>query len=472
MNTLLRTLRVTPQTIARVFFIVTALLLLVLSYISYQRIQNLIVYSELVDRSNEVRLELEKVLSQIKDAETGQRGFIITRDSFFLEPFNGAEGRINHSISILDSLNRGDMNIQLGLIELKGLVGKRFNLLEESLQLLEKDDRLAFKEKFLKGKQVMDQIRLHTGKMIISQEKLLESTNRERKEFEAVTPVFIVVLTLFSLILFAASFFIIRTQLDERIRVQAELIRNIDELNRSNSELEQFAYVASHDLQEPLRKIQSFGDKLIIRHQDQLDDDGKYIVDRMRNAAERMQVLINDLLSFSKLVHSDEHHIETINLNKIISNVIADLQVLIEKKHAVIRLSALPQIEGIPSQIYQLFQNLISNALKFSKDGIPPVISIGSEIVKGKDIPADIKFSQLNSHFHKIIVEDNGIGFEEQYIDKIFVIFQRLHGKLEFGGTGIGLAVCKKIVTNHNGFITAKSKPGEGSAFIIYFPAK
>lgn len=251
---------------------------------------------------------------------------------------------------------------------------------------------------------------------------------------------------------------------------QQELELRIEELNRSNIELEQFAYVASHDLQEPLRKIRAFGDRLYGKFNEQLGEDGQNYIERMQNAATRMQILIDDLLTFSRLSRSKDPYTKA-DLSLIIQDVLNDLEVSIEQKNATIVLEKMSSIEVVPGQIRQLFQNLISNALKFNRENEPPVITISSETITGKDIKG-INKNYRNQKYCRISVEDNGIGFEEKYLDRIFVIFQRLHGRNEYKGTGIGLAVCKKILENHNGFITAKSKVNKGSKFIVTLPFK
>ena len=244
--------------------------------------------------------------------------------------------------------------------------------------------------------------------------------------------------------------------ISEKIEAEIELKRAIENLTRSNKELENFAYVASHDLQEPLRKIQAFSDRLMSKYLDVIDDHGKEYITRMHQSAERMQVLINDLLAFSRLT-TQVRSFETIDLNMVFKNVLNDLEINIEKTGAKIETGRLPVIEGDEIQMSQLFLNLLSNSLKFRFPDRPPVIKINAV---------------ENRKFYQITVTDNGIGFDEKYLERIFVIFQRLHNRSEFEGTGIGLAMCKKIVERHNGSITASSKPDMGATFIIELPKK
>lgn len=253
-------------------------------------------------------------------------------------------------------------------------------------------------------------------------------------------------------------------------RYQQALEFRIEELNRSNTDLEQFAYVASHDLQEPLRKIQAFGDRLASKYQNIIDQDGQLYIERMQHASARMQVLIDDLLAFSRLSRNREPYIKT-DLNRILQDVLKDLEISIESSGATIHVDKLPVIQVIPRQIQQLFQNLISNAVKFTKPDQKPEVHIFSKQIRGRDAEKGARLIPEEKYCN-IYIRDNGIGFDEKYLERIFVIFQRLHGRNEFEGTGIGLAICKKIVENHFGAITAHSIPGEGATFVVTLPLK
>lgn len=241
------------------------------------------------------------------------------------------------------------------------------------------------------------------------------------------------------------------------------------DLKRSNEDLEQFAYVASHDLQEPLRKIRSFGDRLVTKYSDAFDETGLDYIKRMQTAASRMQTLIEDLLSFSRVSNTSEEF-ANVNLEFVLDEITDDLSDQILRKNASIVFSAIPPILGIRNQIKRLFQNLINNGIKFSKPDTNPSIIITSKVVSNNEVIEE--FDELTEYtsYVRIEVSDNGIGFDEKYAVQIFNIFQRLHGKAEFEGTGIGLAICKRIVTNHKGFIKAESQEGIGSKFIIILP--
>ena len=267
----------------------------------------------------------------------------------------------------------------------------------------------------------------------------------------------------------------------ERRQAEESLTQNAAELARSNAELEQFAFVASHDLQEPLRKIQTFGDRLKAKCDAAGLEDGNDYLERMQKAAVRMQTLINDLLTFSRIVSRTEPFVP-VDLNVVTREVLGDLEVRIEKTSAVVEVGELPTIEADPLQMRQLLQNLIGNALKFHAAGGTPRIHIQAQWITdsqeygytallsrkpaaGLDAAAAPQFCQLT-------VQDNGIGFDEKHLGRIFAIFQRLHGRHEYEGTGIGLAVCRRIMDRHGGVITARSKPGEGATFFVVLPVR
>lgn len=238
------------------------------------------------------------------------------------------------------------------------------------------------------------------------------------------------------------------------------------ELERSNKELIEFNYAASHDLQEPLRKIQTFISRISELEADNLSEKGKSYLDRIVNSSTRMRVLIDDLLQYSRTNKSDALFAE-IDLNTVLEEVKSEFSETIEDNRATINAPKLPVIKGISYQIHQLFANLIGNSIKYKKPDEDPTITITYELVKTKE---DNILDESHSQFHKIVFKDNGIGFEQEHAEKIFLLFNRLHGKAEYPGTGVGLAICKKIISNHNGYIKAIGAPNEGASIIIYIP--
>jgi two-component system sensor kinase FixL len=261
------------------------------------------------------------------------------------------------------------------------------------------------------------------------------------------------------------TFFI--RDIGDRKRAEEEQARYAADLERSNHELEQFAYIASHDLQEPLRKIRTFGDRLATSCGPALDPAGRDCIERMQSAAERMQNLIQGLLTLSRVMTKGQDFVP-VDLAAVAAEVVSDLEVQIQQTQGRVDLGPLPSIMADPLQIRQLLQNLIANALKFHREEEPPVVRVEAHLVGDRDRePRDALAGQQC----RLVVEDNGIGFEEKYAERIFGIFQRLHTREAYPGTGIGLAICKKIAERHGGSITAQGTPGRGSTFTVLLPA-
>ena len=245
--------------------------------------------------------------------------------------------------------------------------------------------------------------------------------------------------------------------------------KKVEELANSNAELEEFAYVASHDLQEPLRKISTFCSRLEQKYSERLDDEGRMYVERALVSAENMRLLINDLLEFSRIPKTKQPF-EQVDLNLIFRMVRSDLELVIEETHAQLLCDTLPTLPGIKSQLIQLFSNLISNAIKFRAKNQTPIVQIKPETMGAKEkVETGLN---VKRNYTKITFTDNGIGFENAYASRIFQVFQRLHGRSEYSGSGIGLSICKKIAEHHHGQIYASGNPGKGSCFTVILPSE
>jgi signal transduction histidine kinase len=254
---------------------------------------------------------------------------------------------------------------------------------------------------------------------------------------------------------------------DQVKALNLQLLQNIDKLEAANKDLDRFAFMASHDLQEPLRKIRTFSERLFSQYENKLDETGKKYINRIQAATERLQALIKDIMTFSRISAEKSAFVDS-DLNLIVQDVLSEMEGTIHDKNARILLENLPSLSINPTLMRPLFQNLIHNALKYSKANVDPVIRIHSDFDPAR---AEGKETQ-SRHYCRIFIEDNGIGFEQMYAEQIFDMFKRLHANHEYEGTGIGLALCKKIVEEHNGYISARSSVGKGSTFIVSLPVQ
>jgi PAS domain S-box-containing protein len=255
----------------------------------------------------------------------------------------------------------------------------------------------------------------------------------------------------------------------ERKRAEDNLKSYASRLNQSNRELRDFAYVASHDLQEPLRKVRAFSDRLKAKYAEVLGEQGRDYLERMEGAASRMQDLIEDLLTLSR-VTTEAQPCAPIDLNEVAQDVVSDLEERIDQLGGRVEVSGLPTVEADRAQMRQLLQNLIGNALKFHREDEAPVVNVYGGLVQNRK--EEPNGGSVGDRDCQIFVEDNGIGFDEKHLERVLAPFQRLHGRDAYEGTGMGLAICRKVVERHNGYITAKSTPGQGATFIVTLPAK
>jgi len=258
-----------------------------------------------------------------------------------------------------------------------------------------------------------------------------------------------------------------RKMSEEKVKeLNRRLLENIDELESANKDLDRFAFMSSHDLQEPLRKIRTFSDLLYSKYKDLFDEDAVRYISRIQKSAERMQALIKDILEFSK-VSSDKNNFVNTDLNVVVEEVLADIDPEVQDKKAKINFKGLPSLDVNPGLMRPLFSNLIGNAIKYRKKDVDPIINIYAD---QKETVPNGSIDAGNRKFCRIYVEDNGIGFDQKYAEQIFNMFVRLHGNSEYEGTGIGLALCKQIVDKHEGFISVLSKENSGSTFIVSLP--
>ncbi len=581
----------------RSIFFVSAFIILLIGGVTYRYMEDLSESSEILTQTYKINGKLEQVLSYLKDAETGQRGFIITNNPLFLVPYTSGRENINNNFSDLKELTNNNQKQQNNLKELNELINNRMESFQKSFRFssVGNYENQNFKENFLDGKKLMDSVRFKVKEMIDFENNQLIQRQATFDTNLKFTPLYLYLGVLVSLVLMFIAYTKIFSDLNklktsnDQLEIfkestsQSQIIShhgnwiwNIDEntfiysnniyrllgeepqsftatlenflsfvhpedvdkfqkemeimiqdhalpfiyyrivqkngviknfksygkvfknsegkrqligttsditdeiehfrvieernleLERNNKELVAFNYFASHDLQEPLRKIQTFLSRLEEKEANTLSDSGLTYIDRIKEASGRMRLLIDDLLQFSRTNKIDKVF-EDSDLNLLLEGAKQDLAIVIYEEKAIIKADVFPIIKVIPFQIQQLLYNLIGNSLKYKEKDRIPKINITYSIINASEEPEIIK--PLKKQYHKITFTDNGIGFDNEYAQKIFVLFNRLHNKNEYSGTGIGLSICKKIVENHQGFISAHGIPNIGATFTVYLPA-
>jgi signal transduction histidine kinase len=576
--------------------VISVFLLIFISSVSYKHTQALTESTELLIHSYKIQIKLEQLISYIKDAETGQRGYIISKDSIFLQPYISAQARVRAPFNELKLLTSNNVQQYYNLDSLLVLINLRFALLARSLKLVsdpERDNKLLLDQNLIRGKNVMDLIRNQINKMIDLETTYFQDHQKKYAHELYFTPLSTLFLILISLIIVVVSFIKINYDLgvlqhaNAELRLASESFKhaeeignfsswqwNIDsneyifsdnqysllgvkpqsfkptianflrfvhpddrsiitegvkvatderkpsgayfriikddgelryfksiarltefhnklifiginsditeqhlsnialedrnhELEQSNTELASFNHIASHDLQEPLRKIQTFISRINDKESLNTGKNKEYF-EKIQSSALRMRQLISDLLLFSRTTKAEKIFKQT-DLNLLLDSALKELSPDIEETNAIIKTSDLPVLNVIPFQIQQLFTNLVGNSLKYSRVGITPEIKIDGAAAHEKEL-SDLK-RRDQKKYYKISVSDNGMGFEQEHAEDIFILFYRLHPNTEFAGSGIGLAICKKIVENHGGFMIARGKPGVGSTFSFFLPA-
>jgi signal transduction histidine kinase len=450
----------------KISFLIAAILLLSLSLYSYVKINNLMKTSAWVNHTATVKLDLETYFSSIKDMESSMRGFLLTKDSMYIREFGNAKIEASRRIKSLHISTSDNYSQRENLKALETISGRRIENMTAILAVA--DFKKIAKETRLKYRSNRQDLRNQIDKMVNEEDVLLRIRKKSLIKESALTPFIAAFLTITSILVLIASYYGIYKELKTSNLLRADLEDKNESLEKMNHELESFTYISSHDLQEPLRKIQTFISILLDKEAVNLSDTAKNYLKRSQDNANRMQNLIRDLLAYSRL-SVEVFPMESTDIAALVDEIRNDFTEEIQSKNVIIEVKGITEAKIIVSQFRQLLINHISNSIKFSHPDRQPNITINNELVHGSEVPIDGIVPEIE--YSKITVSDNGIGFEPQYRDRIFKVFQRLHIDQEYKGTGIGLAIVKKIVDNHNGFITADSAENEGATFTIYIPA-
>ncbi len=457
-------------------FLFGSFIVFLLATLLFYRINALVDSFSQIDHTNQVELNLAQVMSHLKGAESAQRGFLlIRRDSSFLREYALARVGVDSAIAEVTRLTKKNLRQQQHCASLRNLIDQRYSLFNTSL-LQSSAAADTFGLNISRGQASMNRIQELMNRMKAVEQNLLQQRESDKELYMRLTPVSLLFLVFAVLSIIGFSYYGLTKQLKETRKYATdldyannELLRKNKQLENSVEELNAFNYIASHDLKEPLRKILFFADAILNEaNYKNLPDGIKQYLEKIQTSSGRMKTLLDDLLIYAQSGMSEGKK-ERVDLNGVLATIAESPSEQMNKKKASISYKNLPVITGVPSQMLQLFENLISNAVKYSREGVAPAITIMSAVVSRPYLPAG--FEAAHERYYEIRFSDNGIGFTQNNAEKIFVLFQRLHNRHEFSGTGIGLTICRKIVQNHDGFIKAESEVNKGTTFMIYLPA-
>jgi signal transduction histidine kinase len=447
-------------------FILSLIIILILSYLLYRSYAASNDYNYRIEHAYKVSLQTSELENFLKEAETGHRGFLLTNDSAFLEPYFRIRNDIKPSYDSLKMLTSGNTT-QQQLLNKAGLLIN--NLIDHSQQSIRAINLQKTRSNLMVGKSIMDSLRKVFKQVQHEEMQLVQVISADKIFYQSSMPRYFVAIFLFAFVVFLISFLVILKEFRQRSLYQKQLEQKINESNAYNIELEQIAFATSHDLQEPLRRIRTFSDRLLWKYRDALNEEGQMILTRIDYSARRMQGLIEDLMNYSNLVRGGEK-LQTIDADRLLQEVIDSMKLEIEIKKAMIHVGQMPSITGYEQQLAMMFKALLDNAIKFAKPGVPPVVTIQWVTTNGEEL-VHIDWRLAKKTFIRISIQDNGIGFNNEFSSKMFLIFQRLHANSEYEGKGIGLAIVERVMTNHNGFVIANGQVDKGALFNLYFPA-
>ncbi len=447
--------------------------MLLLAVLLFWRLQLLIRSFNQIIHTNNVEMNLQQAVGYLKDAQASQHSYILTHDAALLQPYITGEPRIDSTLHDLERQTNDNPVQQQNIASLRSLVRLQFELFKKTI-LNPHDSTRVLRELLGRSQVSMERIQSQVYRMSMEEKRLLKKRQQESDRYRKLTPLSLLLLVFAMLAIIGFSYYGVTRQLAQTQKAardlddaNRELLLKNKHLENSVEELNAFNYIASHDLKEPLRKILIFTN-LILTNEKALSPAERAHLTKIHSAGTRMKNLLADLLTYSQASVMQSVK-ESVDLNTLVEGVVESFAETISEKNALISYHALPVLTAVPTQMQQLFENLISNSLKYSRPEEPPVITIKFGVVSKWELSP--VYTTAHERYYEIIYNDNGIGFEQENAERIFVLFQRLHQRNEFAGTGIGLTICKKIVQNHDGFITAESRVNHGTSFLIYLPA-
>lgn len=452
-------------------FVLSFSILTVLSILFYERLMNTNRSSNEVEHNYEILYLLSKTDSYLKEAISAEGGFILTRDSALLEGYINNTPRINPLIDSLRILAADNNRQQVNFNHLKRIMSDRLLQIKTNINKAALDEEAGLDLRLLQSKVLMTEYNLVLKRIEEEVRRNLQVRNLQKETYQRDTPNFLYATFIFAAIAFVLSFFFINRELRKRLGFQQQLQQQVGVLNRANAELEQLTHTASHHLQEPLRKIRTFSNRIVTRYRDKMPEEMDLLLNKIESTAAHMQGLTADMAKYSTLITTQET-LSEIDLNYVLLKVAeqVDERLILQQGKLVIA-NNLPVIKGIPIQLAMLFEQLIDNSLKFSRTEVPPMITVTNEEIVGRKISDKILSVFGGTLYYKISVADNGMGFNNEFAEKIFQLFQKLEAQqFSYQSKGIGLAMVQRIMINHGGNVTATGTAGNGAVFYLYFP--
>ncbi|RYE24021.1 MAG: hypothetical protein EOP51_08745 [Sphingobacteriales bacterium] len=445
-----------------------------LSFYSLKQFSTYSDYSNQIDHTNRIITDLYTIESSVKDIDIMERGYMLTKDSSFITDVYKLIPATFPAIDNLKTLTTDNPTQQQTLTLLKSAYLLRAANFKDNLQYLNtiSSDTNRISKYFYEGRKLKNECLGYIRKMMDTENALLQNRFKNKEYYQRITDNTLkYLITIFGIITIILFIFMI-TELMKRKQSQDELQLKLVDLKRSHAELEQIAFAASHDLQEPLRKVRILTDRLAWIKKGEENSESLDITRRINHSVGRMQDLIDDVVNLVELI-KEESPKEVVDLNIVLTNVLAELNDKIRGKNTIIHRGVLPsEVSGYPRQFHLLFRELLENALKFSRPDVQPTVSILSDKVNGVELAHQNK-ELAEKSFYRITISDNGIGFDNKFIEKMFQIFQRLHNKdSDYEGKGMGLAICQRVVVNHEGYITAHGHTSVGATFKLFFPVE
>ena len=441
-----------------------------LALVSVKRFEALINTIDHVEQNYKIISQLDRLELAIKDVDRLERGFMITRDSSYIRLLAESQASLLPLTEKIRKATEGNPEQHKNIIWIRSYVVSRLSDLRSNLKYGDTARDGSIPVYFYKGRISTSQCMDYVRKMKRDGFDALEEHNRDKLLYQQLTSAnfkyFFTGFGTLTLLLFVLMI----QEFRKRFRYQEELKSKLIDLKQSHNELEQIAFAASHDLKEPLRKMQIFINRLLLQ-QKIMDEGSRSLLERIDNSAGRMQELIEDLADLTSLV-SRQGVAEPTNLDLVMKLAITELDTKIKEKNAIILQGKLPVIQGYPAQVQLLFKALLDNALKFSSESAEPLITVRADKVMGEDL-AEINKNLSGQLFHRILISDNGIGFNNKFMHKMFLLFQRLHNQQSsYEGKGTGLSISQRVMANHKGYILAQGEPNKGATFKLYFPAE